>query len=137
MLALLATAELLGMALWFTANAIAPQLQQLWRLDPSQTGWLTTAVQLGFVAGTAVAAVLNLADVVSARRYFAVCALLAAAANAALALDPGYAVALSLRFLTGAVLAGVYPPAMKMIATWFRSARGLAIGTIVGALTVG
>lgn len=136
-LALLATAELLGMSLWFTASAVGPQLQALWSLDARQAGWLTTAVQLGFVAGTAVAALLNLADVVPSRPYFAVSALCAAAVNALLVLAPGYGVALGLRFLTGFFLAGVYPPAMKMVATWFQSGRGVAIGTVVGALTLG
>jgi MFS family permease len=137
MLALLSMAELLGMSLWFTASAVSPQLSELWSLSTAQAGWLTTTVQLGFVAGTALAALLNLADVIPSRRYFAGAALLAAGANAALLVAPGYAVALGLRFLTGLFLAGVYPPAMKMIATWFRSARGLAIGTLVGALTFG
>jgi MFS family permease len=109
----------------------------MWGLGAQQAAWLTTAVQLGFVAGTATAALLNLADVVPARPYFAVSALCAAAANALLLLAPGYAPALTLRFATGFFLAGVYPPAMKMIATWFQSGRGLAIGTIVGALTLG
>ncbi|HEV2147584.1 MAG TPA: MFS transporter [Longimicrobiaceae bacterium] len=136
-LLLLSVAELLGMSLWFTASAVAPQLQALWGLDAQQAGWLTTSVQLGFVAGTAAAALLNLADVVPARPYFAVSALCAALANALLVLAPGYAAALGLRFLTGFFLAGVYPPAMKMIATWFQSGRGLAIGTLVGALTLG
>jgi hypothetical protein len=81
--------------------------------------------------------VLNLADVLPARLYFAVSALLAAAVNALLITSPGYAPALALRFLTGFFLAGVYPPAMKMLATRFQSGRGLAIGTIVGALTLG
>ena len=136
-LAVLAVAELLGMALWFSASAVSPRLQALWGLTDGEAGWLTGAVQLGFVAGTAVAALLNLADVVPNRAWFAVSALLAAGANAALVAVDGYAAALGLRFLTGVFLAGVYPPAMKMAATWFRSARGLAIGTIVGALTVG
>jgi len=136
-LALLAVAELLGMSLWFTASAVAPQLRELWHLDAQQAAWLTTTVQLGFVAGTAVAALLNLADVVPARPYFAVSALCAAAANALLLAAPGYAPALALRFATGFFLAGVYPPAMKMIATWFQAGRGLAIGTVVGALTLG
>jgi MFS family permease len=137
MLALLAAAELMGMSLWFTASAVSPRLEALWGLTPAQAGWLTGAVQLGFVAGTAAAALLNLADVVPARAYFGVSALLAAAANAGLVVAGGYGPALALRFLTGLFLAGVYPPAMKMVATWFRSARGLAIGTVVGALTVG
>jgi len=136
-LALLSAAELLGMSLWFTASAVAPQLRELWGLSAQQAAWLTTAVQLGFVAGTAAAALLNLADVVPARPYFAVSALCAAAANALLLAAPGYAPALALRFATGFFLAGVYPPAMKMIATWFQAGRGLAIGTIVGALTLG
>lgn len=136
-LAVLALAELLGMSLWFTASAVAPQLQALWGLSPQQAGWLTTMVQLGFVAGTAVAALLNLADVLPARAYFAVSALCGALANALLVVAPGFAAALVLRFLAGFFLAGVYPPAMKMVATWFRSARGLAIGTVVGALTLG
>jgi len=136
-LALLAAAELLGMSLWFTASAVSPQLRELWGLSESQAGWLTGAVQLGFVAGTAAAALLNLADVFAGRAYFAVSALLAAAANLALVRAGGYGPALAARFATGFFLAGVYPPAMKMVATWFRSARGLAIGTVVGALTVG
>jgi MFS family permease len=136
-LVLLSLAELLGMSLWFTASAVAPQLQAVWGLSAQEAGWLTTAVQLGFVAGTLVAAILNLADVVPARPYFAVSALCAAGVNALLIVSPGYAATLSLRFLTGFFLAGVYPPAMKMIATWFQSGRGLAIGTVVGALTLG
>jgi MFS family permease len=136
-LALLSGAQLLGMSLWFTASALSPQLADLWALSPGQTAWLTTAVQLGFVAGTATAAALNLADILPDRSYFVGAALLGAAANAALLLAPGYDVALVLRFLTGFFLAGVYPPAMKMAATWFRDRRGLAIGTLVGALTIG
>ena len=136
-LALLGFAELLGMSLWFSASAVTPQLRALWGLSTSEAAWLTTIVQLGFVCGTAVAAVLNLADVIPAGRLFSACALLGAAANAAILAVPGYPYAVVLRFLTGFFLAGVYPPAMKMIATWFRSDRGLAIGVIVGALTVG
>ena len=150
-LALLALAELLGMSVWFTASALAPQLRALWALTAAQAGWLTSAVQLGFVAGTATAAVLNLADLVPARTYFAVSALAAAASNALLLVAGGvgpsalaagggaggFGLALLSRFGTGFFLAGVYPPAMKMIATWYRDGRGFAIGVVVGALTVG
>ncbi|MFQ5537256.1 MAG: nitrate/nitrite transporter [Gemmatimonadota bacterium] len=136
-LAVVSAALLLGMSGWFTAAAVAPDLSVRWGFTASQVGWLTTLVQLGFVVGTALAAVLNLADVVPSRWYFAASALGAAAANAALLVAPGFGTALVTRFLTGMFLGGVYPPGMKMIATWFRSARGLAIGTVVGALTVG
>jgi MFS family permease len=136
-LALLSGAELAGMSLWFTASAAAPLLRDAWTLSPTQEVWLTNGVQLGFVAGTAASALLNLADIVRARTLFAVSALAAALANGLLLVAPGFAEGVVLRFLTGAFLAGVYPPAMKMAATWFRDGRGLAIGTIVGALTVG
>ena len=137
MLALIALAELLGMSVWFAANAVAPQLAARWVLTPAETGWLNTVVQLGFVAGTALAALLNLADVVPARAYFSVSAVAAAVANVSLLAAPGYRTALVCRALTGVCLAGVYPPAMKMAATWFRTRRGLAIGVVVGALTIG
>ena len=137
MLALLSVAELLGMSLWFAASAVSAQYQQMWSLTASEAAWLTTAVQLGFVGGTAVSAVLNLADIVAARRLFAGSALLAAGCNAMVLSAHGLDTALLWRALTGVCLAGVYPPAMKMIATWFRARRGMAVGTIVGALTVG
>ena len=137
MLALLSFAELLGMSVWLAASAIAPHFQARWGLTAAESGFLTSAVQVGFVAGTLVAAVLNLADVLPSRGYFAGAALLAAGANAALLVVPEPALGIGTRFLTGFFLAGVYPPAMKMAATWFRSRRGLAIGTVVGALTVG
>jgi MFS family permease len=136
-LTLLGIAELLGMSLWFAASAVSPQLRMIWGLTAAEAGWLTTIVQLGFVCGTAVIAVLNLADLVPAGRLFSASALLGAAANAAILAVPGYGLALVARFLTGFFLAGVYPPAMKMISTWFRAERGLAIGVIVGALTIG
>ena len=137
MLALLSVSQLLGMSLWFAGSAVASQLQRAWQLDGAEVAWLTIAVQLGFVAGTALSAVLNLADVVPARVLFAASALLGAFFNGGLALADGLTPALLSRFLAGACLAGVYPPAMKMTSTWFRKRRGLAVGTIVGALTVG
>jgi MFS family permease len=137
MLAVLSLAELLGMSLWFTANAAAPELRQRWNLGAGEIGWLTTIVQLGFVAGTACAALANAADIWPARAYFASCAVLGSAANLALLAAGGLPAALLTRFLTGFFLAGVYPSAMKMVATWFRSARGLAIGVVVGALSIG
>jgi MFS family permease len=125
------------MSIWFAGSAIAPQLQTQWGLSGSQVGWLSTAVQLGFVAGTAVIAILNLADIVASRALFATAATLGALTNASLLLADGFPTAVATRFACGFCLAGVYPPAMKMIATWFKARRGMAVGTIVGALTVG
>jgi MFS family permease len=137
-LVLLAAAELLGMSLWFSASALTPQISQEWRLTESGASWLTLSVQLGFVAGTLVSALLNLPDVLSARRLCAVSAFLGAAANASFGLfADDLTQGVVLRFLTGLCLAGVYPPGMKIMATWFRRGRGFALGILVGALTLG
>lgn len=137
MLALVSVAELLGMSLWFAGSAVAPQLQERWSLSGAEVGGLMTAVQLGFVLGTAVSALLNLSDIVPSRWLFAASAVLGAMANAALVAAPDYEMALASRAAAGFFLAGVYPPAMKMAATWFLHSRGLAVGTVVGALTIG
>lgn len=137
MLVLLGCAELLGMSLWFAGTAVAPQLQERWALSGTQVGWLTTAVQLGFVVGTAAIAILNLADILSSRLLFSLAALTGALFNAALLVVDGFLPATVARFMCGFCLAGVYPPAMKMIATWFRAQRGFAVGTVVGGVTIG
>ena len=137
-LVLLSAAELFGMSLWFSASAVAPLLKKEWGLSDGTATWMTLAVQFGFVAGTLGSAVFNLPDVFAPRRLVVVASLLGAAANASLALFVrGPAAALVLRFATGACLAGVYPPGMKVLATWFRARRGLALGFLVGALTLG
>jgi len=137
-LALLALAEFLAMGVWFSASAVVPALAGEWKLGTAAQSWLTMAVQLGFVAGAMGSALLNLADRLAAPRFFAVCSFLAALATALVpAAGLGYPGAVALRFLTGAALAGVYPVGMKIMAGWTRQSRGLAIGLLVGALTVG
>ncbi|PYQ58160.1 MAG: MFS transporter [Acidobacteria bacterium] len=126
------------MSLWFGVSAVGPQVSREWKLTESTTAWLTLAVQIGFVAGTLGSALLNLPDVIRARHLFALCAFAGAAVNAFLAWSTHSAApAITLRFLTGMFLAGVYPPAMKLIATWFRIGRGFALGVLIGALTLG
>ena len=126
------------MGLWFGVSAVAPQISAEWRLDESTAAWLTLAVQLGFVAGTLLSALLNLPDVIRVRHLFALCAFLGALTNVILAWRvSSVAPAIALRFLTGVFLAGVYPPGMKLVATWFKTGRGLALGVLVGALTLG
>ena len=137
-LAVLSLAEVLILALWFSASAVLPALSREWGLGDGGRAGLTTAVQLGFLVGTLGSALGNLPDLWSPRALMIGSALLGAAANGALALwvdalEP----ALILRMLTGISMAGAYPPAMKVMATWFREGRGLAIGILIGALTVG
>lgn len=137
-LTLLSIACLLAMGLWFSASALAPQLTAQWGLSGSEQSWLTMSVQLGFVVGGLISAILNLADRYSLTRFIGISALVAAGANAAIAaFDVSVSVAIALRFLTGAALAGVYPPGMKFIATWCREDRGLFIGVLIGALSIG
>ncbi|MFQ5670865.1 MAG: MFS transporter [Acidobacteriota bacterium] len=137
-LAMLSGAMLLCMSLWFSASAVVPQLTAEWRLDGGETSWLTMSVQVGFVAGALASAVLNLADRLPAPQLVAGSALAAALANAAIILvGRNLGAALLLRAATGVALAGVYPPGMKLVATWCRRDRGLGIGILVGALTLG
>ena len=137
-LSLISIAILFAMSLWFGVSAVAPQIAKEWHLDAAATSWLTLAVQLGFVAGTLVSATINLADIIRPRLLIALCAILGAVANATFAVVAhGVTTAIVLRFITGACLAGVYPPGMKLIATWFREGRGAALGVMIGALTLG
>ncbi|MEP6818841.1 MAG: MFS transporter, partial [bacterium] len=123
---------------WFSASAVVPALRVEWQLSDSSAGWLTIAVQLGFVCGTLLSAFLNLPDVLRVRYLFAVSALAGALSNAAFgAYAHNAQTGIALRFLTGMFLAGVYPPGMKIMATWFQRSRGMALGVLVGALTLG
>jgi MFS family permease len=134
----LSLAELGALSLWFSAAAVLPALSREWHLGDGGRAGLTIAVQAGFILGTLGSALANLPDIVSPRLLMLWSAVAGAALNGALALwIESLAPALVLRFATGLCMAGAYPPAMKIVATWFREGRGLAIGILVGALTVG
>ncbi len=137
MLVVLAAAEFLGMTAWFSATAATPALIAEFDLDSSGAAWLTMAVQAGFVAGTLVSALANLPDILNPRRLFAVGCVIAAVANGLVTQAPSGTAAIVLRLVTGAALACVYPPGLKIAAGWFLHRRGLALGAIVGALTAG
>ena len=135
---LLSLAELLGMSLWFTGTAVIPQITALWHSGLALGSWLTIAVQIGFSLGAITFALFNIPDVFSPIKVFVFSAVLAAAANAAFAMFVAQPLtAILLRGVTGFFLAGVYPVGMKIIAGWFQRGRGLALGIMIGALTVG
>lgn len=137
-LLVLAVAELLAMTLWFSASAVGPELAALWNLSSAETAWLTNAVQLGFVVGAVLSATLTLSDTIPPRYLFAASAAIGVVATVLIARAvSSFLPAVLLRFLTGVALAGVYPTGMKIMAGWFRDGRGFAIGTLVGALTIG
>ncbi|HSK94613.1 MAG TPA: MFS transporter [Candidatus Angelobacter sp.] len=138
LLAVLAAAVLLSLVPWFSAASVAPLIADEWGIGALETALLTVAVQLGFAAGALAVAVSGAADVIPAHRLIAGGALLASAGNAAFALlatDLG--TALPLRALSGAGIAAVYPVAMKVLAGWFARERGLAVGVLIGAITLG
>ncbi len=137
-LALISAAEIGAMSTWFSAAAVAPALAREWHLAPAHLALLTVAVQLGFVAGALALAISGVADVLSTRGVFMASAALAAGANGLLTVTNGdLRAAVPLRFALGCCLAGVYPPGMKLVTGWFRRDLGIAIGTLVGALTLG
>jgi MFS family permease len=125
------------MTTWFSASAVIPQLREEWALSTGAAAWLTISVQIGFVAGALTSALLNLPDVVAPRHVILGGAAGAAAANLVVAWSGGVGGALPLRFFTGFFLAGVYPPALKLLSTWFVRGRGTALGILVGAITLG
>ncbi|HEX5091883.1 MAG TPA: MFS transporter [Burkholderiales bacterium] len=127
-----------GASVWFAGNAVLADLQRRWGLPPEALGYTTSAVQLGFIAGTLAFAFFAVADRFSPRLVFLLCALAAAAANASiLAADGSLAALLVLRFATGFFLAGIYPVGMKIASGWFQRDLGNALGFLVGALVAG
>lgn len=136
-LTMLGLSVVLSMTTWFSATAVTPELTRAWDLSPLTVAWLTNGVQIGFVSGALLASLVNLPDLIQLNRLMGVAALIAAACNAILLLEPGALGAVACRMGTGVALSLIYPPAMKLVATWFVRNRGLALGAVVGALTLG
>jgi MFS family permease len=137
-LGVLSVAVLLALATWFSSSAVADALVVGWGLDRIGVASLTVAVQVGFAVGALALAASGAPDVLPARLLIPIGALVTSAANAGFALfatDLGSA--LPFRFLTGAGIAAVYPVGMKVLASWFHGRRGLAVGTLIGAITIG
>jgi MFS family permease len=136
-LVLLAITLVLSMSTWFSASAVIPQLKEAWDLSPRVAPWLTIAVQIGFVCGAVVSSLVNLADIIAPKHVILGGAIGAATANAFLQTAGGPGIGIPLRFATGFFLAGVYPPAFKLMSTWFKEGRGLALGVLAAAIVVG
>jgi MFS family permease len=136
--ATIAIAQLFGTSLWFSANSAADDLRHAWGLSVSDIGFLTNAVQLGFILGTLLFSLSGLADRFPASRIFVCCALLGAIFNASFAwFSKGLTSAAIFRFLVGLCLAGIYPIGMKLVVTWAPQRTGSALAYLVGMLTLG
>ena len=136
-LALISICLIGALGTWFSATVILPELTGRAQLGESQQVWLTNAVQLGFVLGAVLIAFFNISDSMSLTVLIALSCTLAALANLLLLWTDTPFGSITLRLITGAALSGVYPPVVKLIATWFQKGRGIAMGIIIGALTVG
>ncbi|MCZ6522496.1 MAG: MFS transporter [Alphaproteobacteria bacterium] len=137
-LSILAACSVAAMALWFSATAVVPSLRAEYALSPGHAALLTSSVQIGFVAGTLISAILGLADRFDPRRFFMISALIATAANGAILLFvPTAPVVIGLRFVTGMCMAGIYPVGMKIVTTWAEHDMGLIVGVLIGALALG
>ena len=136
-LALISICLIGALGTWFSAPVILPELTLRAQLGESQQVWLTNAVQLGFVLGAVLIAFFNISDSMSLTVLIALSCTLAALANLLLLWTDTAFGMITLRLITGAALSGVYPPVVKLIATWFQKGRGIAMGIIIGALTVG
>jgi MFS family permease len=135
---LVVVAQLCGTSLWFSANSAADDLRRLWGLTTTDIGWLTDAVQAGFIVGTMAFALTGLADRFPASRLFAISSVVGAAFNAAFAtFASGLGSAMALRFVVGLSLAGIYPLGMKLIVGWDPGSAGRSLGWLVGMLTLG
>jgi MFS family permease len=129
---------LLAEAPWFASGAVTPLLRTEWSTTGLDLPLLTVAVQVGFAVGALGLAAVGAADVLPGPRLFVIGCVVAAAANLGFATLATNAVsALPFRFLTGLAIAAVYPIGVKLIAGWFRRDRGLAVGVLVGGLTLG
>ena len=136
--ATIATAQLFGTSLWFSANSAAPDLMHAWGIGISGIGLLTNAVQLGFILGTLTFSLSGLADRFPASTIFVVSSVLGAAFNAAFAIfSRGLLTGTVFRFLVGICLAGIYPIGMKLIVSWAPTKTGSALAYLVGMLTLG
>lgn len=125
-------------SVWFATNAIIGDLQAILQLDAGAVGYLTSAIQAGFIAGTLLFALLTIADRFSPSLIFCTCAILAALLNAAILLPSvNFTTLFALRFFTGFMLAGIYPVGMKIAADYHKEGLGKALGFLVGALVLG
>ncbi|WP_447554552.1 MFS transporter [Vreelandella sp. EE22] len=136
--AVIALAQLLGTSLWFSANSAFDELIRAWNVSAADIGWLTGAVQGGFILGTLLLALSGLADRFRASHIFVVCALAGALFNALFAWGAqGLVDALFWRFLVGLSLAGIYPVGMKLVVSWAPDRTGQALAQLVAMLTLG
>ncbi|HDZ18879.1 MAG TPA: MFS transporter [archaeon] len=136
-LTIVSVSLLFSLTIWFSANAITSQLIELWNLNQLDIALLSMILIIGFVIGGLLYSIFNLPDLIKTPKFYSINALLGSVTNFFAALSTNFLMFTIFRFSTGFFLAGVYPTAMKLISSWFKKNRGLAIGILLGALTAG
>ena len=136
-LAWIAMAELFALSLWFSASVTGPELKELWSLTTRTEAWLSASVPTGFIIGTLISVYFGISDRFNARKVFALSALAGALINGMLTIADSALIGITVRIMTGVTLAGVYPTAVKLLSQWFPSKRGVALGILIAALTLG
>lgn len=135
---LLVTACVFSLSVWFSSAAILPILRREFDLSAGWGALAGSSVALGFVVGTLLSAAFGLSDRLDPRRFFMVCCFAAAISNALMIwVPPASPITFLLRGISGAVMAGVYPVGMKLASSWADGDRGLLVGLLVGAVTLG
>ena len=118
-----------GTSLWFVGNAVLPELREALDLSQYAVSLVTSAVMLGFIAGTLVFAFFSLSDRFSPVKLFFVSSLLGALTNTAVIWFVTDGASLFLfRFFTGFFIAGIYPVGMKIAADWYEKGLCKALG---------
>ncbi len=137
-LVIIVIAQFFCTSLWFAGNAVMPDIGRLFQLPQAYLAHLTSMVQLGFISGTLIFAVLGIADRFSPSRVFFVSAIMAALANLVISFQGiNVTLLISTRFLTGFFLAGIYPVGMKIASDYYQQRLGKSLGFLVGALVIG
>jgi MFS family permease len=131
-------AQFLCTSLWFAGNAVLPDIVKNFPTETNLLANLTSMVQFGFISGTLVFAFFAISDIFSPSKVFFICGVAAALFNLGICLElSDVHLLLLFRFLTGFMLAGIYPVGMKIASDYFKEGLGKSLGFLVGALVLG
>ncbi|MEN1969432.1 MFS transporter [Lentibacillus sp. N15] len=136
-LTLIGISVFFSLSLWFSTSVIEAELKTRWHLTSLMESWLSIAIPIGFVIGAFVSSFFGLADRYNTRKFFAMSAFTGALLNGMLIFIDQGVLGILFRIFIGITLAGVYPPAVKLISQWFPKRRGVATGILIAALSLG
>ena len=137
-LPIIVIAQFLCTSLWFAGNAVLSDVVKVLQVEEHFLAHLTSAVQIGFITGTLVFAVLMFADRYAPSKVFFFSSILAAAFNLGVVIQGIHSTELLFfRFMTGFFLAGIYPVGMKIASDYYQAGLGKSLGFLVGALVLG